>query len=72
MMQNQMITRAADNARVLIAAMVEKAKSGHPGGSMGGADFTTALYGSFLVYDPRDPKWIARDRFFMDPGHMSP
>lgn len=71
-MQNQMITRAADNARVLIAAMVEKAKSGHPGGSMGGADFTTALYGSFLVYDPRDPKWIARDRFFMDPGHMSP
>ena len=67
-----MITRAADNARVLIAAMVEKAKSGHPGGSMGGADFTTALYGSFLVYDPRDPKWIARDRFFMDPGHMSP
>ncbi len=71
-MQNQMITRAADNARVLVAAMVEKAKSGHPGGSMGGADFTTALYGSFLVYDPRDPKWIARDRFFMDPGHMSP
>lgn len=71
-MQNQMITRAADNARVLIAAMVEKAKSGHPGGSMGGADFTAALYGSFLVYDPRDPKWIARDRFFMDPGHMSP
>lgn len=71
-MQNQMITRAADNARVLIAAMVEKAKSGHPGGSMGGADFTAALYGSFLVYDPRNPNWIARDRFFLDPGHMSP
>lgn len=71
-MQNEMITRAADNARVLIAAMVEKANSGHPGGAMGGVDFTAALYGNFLVYDPRNPRWIARDRFFLDPGHMSP
>ncbi len=71
-MDNKMITRAADNARVLIAAMVEKANSGHPGGAMGGADFTAALYGSQLVYDPRNPRWIARDRFFLDPGHMSP
>lgn len=71
-MDNKMITRAADNARVLIAAMVEKANSGHPGGAMGGADFTAALYGSQMVYDPRNPRWIARDRFFLDPGHMSP
>ncbi len=71
-MDNKMITRAADNARVLVAAMVEKANSGHPGGAMGGADFTTALFGSQLVYDPRNPRWIARDRFFLDPGHMSP
>ncbi len=71
-MDNKMITRAANNARVLIAAMVEKANSGHPGGAMGGADFTTALYGRQLVYDPRNPRWIARDRFFLDPGHMSP
>lgn len=67
-----MITRAADNARVLIAAMVEKANSGHPGGAMGGADFTAALYASQIVYDPRNPRWFARDRFFLDPGHMSP
>ncbi len=67
-----MMTRAADNIRVLIAAMVEKACSGHPGGAMGGADFVSALYGNCLVYDPEDPQWIARDRFFMDPGHMSP
>lgn len=67
-----MITRAADNVRVLIAAMVEKAKSGHPGGAMGGADFTTALFGKHIVYDPKNPRWIARDRFFLDPGHMSP
>lgn len=66
------LNRAADNVRCLIASMVERAKSGHPGGAMGGADFANLLYSSFLVYDPEDPTWIARDRFFMDPGHMSP
>lgn len=67
-----LMNKAADNVRVLIAAMVEKAKSGHPGGSMGGADFTNVLYSKYLVYDPEKPNWIARDRFFLDPGHMSP
>lgn len=57
--------------RVLIAATVEKAKSGHPGGAMGGADFMNVLYSEFLVYDPRNPYWEGRDRFFLDPGHMS-
>ncbi len=71
-MKNEIITRAADNARVLIAAMVEKANSGHPGGAMGGADFAATLFGTQMVYDPRYPRWIARDRFFLDPGHMSP
>lgn len=66
------MNRAADNIRVLIAQMVEKAKSGHPGGAMGGADFANVLFSKFLVYDPNDPTWIARDRFFLDPGHMSP
>ncbi|MDO5571287.1 MAG: transketolase [Bacteroidales bacterium] len=66
------LNKAADNIRILAAAMVEKAKSGHPGGAMGGADFTNILYSKFLVYDPTDPTWINRDRFFMDPGHMSP
>ncbi len=64
--------RAADNIRILAAAMVEKAKSGHPGGAMGGADFANVLYSSFLISDPDDPTWFARDRFFLDPGHMSP
>lgn len=71
-MNSNLLTNAADNVRVLIAAMVEKSKSGHPGGSMGGADFTTTLYSKYLVYDPENPRWIARDRFFLDPGHMSP
>lgn len=71
-MDKLIMDNAANNLRVLIASMVEKAKSGHPGGSMGGADFINVLYSSFLVYDPENPTWFARDRFFMDPGHMSP
>lgn len=66
------MNKAADNIRILAASMVEKAKSGHPGGAMGGADFINLLYSEFLVYDPKCPKWEGRDRFFLDPGHMSP
>ena len=64
--------KAADNIRILSAAMVEKAQSGHPGGAMGGADFIHILYSEFLNFDPADPSWPNRDRFFLDPGHMSP
>ena len=68
----KLMNRAADNIRILAASMVEKAKSGHPGGAMGGADFVNVLFSEFLVYDPKNPKWEGRDRFFLDPGHMSP
>lgn len=71
-MDKKIMDSAADNIRVLAASMVEKAKSGHPGGAMGGADFINVLYSQFLITDPDDPTWIARDRFFLDPGHMSP
>ncbi|MDD2960921.1 MAG: transketolase [Muribaculaceae bacterium] len=64
--------RGADNIRILAASMVEKANSGHPGGAMGGADYANVLFSKYIVYDPSDPTWIARDRFFLDPGHMSP
>ncbi len=66
------MNKAADNIRILAASMVEKAKSGHPGGAMGGADFANVLYSEFLIHDPENPTWEARDRFFLDPGHMSP
>ena len=66
------MNKAADNIRILAASMVEKAKSGHPGGAMGGADFINLLFSEFIVYDPKNPKWEGRDRFFLDPGHMSP
>lgn len=67
----KVLDKAADNIRILAASMVEKAKSGHPGGAMGGADFINVLYSEFLVYDPENPEWEGRDRFFLDPGHMS-
>ena len=71
-MDNTITNRAADNIRILSAAMVEKAKSGHPGGAMGGADFINILYSEFLNYDPDKLDYPFRDRFFLDPGHMSP
>ena len=72
MNDKNLMKRAADNIRILSVAMVEKAKSGHPGGAMGGADFINVLYSEFLEYDPKNPYWEGRDRFFLDPGHMSP
>ena len=68
----KVMNHAADNIRILAASMVEKAKSGHPGGAMGGADFINVLYAEYLQYDPKNPQWEGRDRFFLDPGHMSP
>ena len=68
----KVMNHAADNIRILTAAMVEKAKSGHPGGAMGGADFINVLYSEYLQFDPENPKWEGRDRLFLDPGHMSP
>ncbi|MBK5196449.1 MAG: transketolase, partial [Proteiniphilum sp.] len=67
-----LMNKAADNIRILSASMVEQAKSGHPGGAMGGADYINVLFSEFLEYDPADPTWESRDRFFLDPGHMSP
>jgi transketolase len=72
MNDKKIMNRAADNIRILAASMVEKANSGHPGGAMGGADFVNVLFSEFLEYDPENPRWEGRDRFFLDPGHMSP
>ncbi len=72
MNNTDLMNHAADNIRLLAVAMVEKAKSGHPGGAMGGADFINVLFSEFMVYDPDQPTWEGRDRFYLDPGHMSP
>ena len=68
---NQISLQSANNIRILAASMVEKAKSGHPGGPMGGADFVHILFSEFMQFDPSDMNWPFRDRFFLDPGHMS-
>lgn len=72
MNNKDLMNHAADNIRLLAVSMVEKAKSGHPGGAMGGADFINVLFSEFLVFDPDLPTWEGRDRFYLDPGHMSP
>lgn len=72
MNNKELMNHAADNIRILAVSMVEKAKSGHPGGAMGGADFINVLFSEFLTYDPENPTWEGRDRFYLDPGHMSP
>ena len=72
MNDTKVMNLAADNIRILAASMVEKANSGHPGGAMGGADFINVLYSEYLQYDPENPAWEGRDRFFLDPGHMAP
>ncbi len=71
-MHTDIHSRAANNIRILAMAMVEKSKSGHPGGAMGAADYIHVLFSEFLNFDPKDTTWINRDRFFLDPGHMSP
>lgn len=72
MNSKEVMNKAADNIRILAASMVEKANSGHPGGAMGGSDFINVLFSEYLVYDPENPSWQGRDRFYLDPGHMSP
>ena len=65
MNDKKLMNKAADNIRVLAAAMVEKAKSGHPGGAMGGADFVNVLFSEYLIFDPKNPQWAGHDRFFL-------
>lgn len=71
MNNKELMNLAADNIRLLAVSMVEKAKSGHPGGAMGGADFINVLFSEFLVFDPDQPEWEGRDRFDLDPGHVA-
>ncbi len=69
--QSDITQKVSDNLRILSTAMVERAQSGHPGGAMSAADFMHILYAEFLRYDPDDMGWPFRDRFFLDPGHLS-
>jgi len=71
-MDDKTLGTIANQIRILSVAMVEKAGCGHPGGAMGGAAYASLLFAEYLNFDPSDPNWFERDRFFLDPGHMSP
>ena len=61
----------ANAIRFLSIDAVEAAKSGHPGMPMGMADIATVLWCEFLKHNPKNPKWINRDRFVVSNGHGS-
>jgi transketolase len=58
--------------RVDIIQMLEKAGSGHPGGSLSAIDIVTALYFHQMRHDPKNPSWPERDRFVLSKGHAVP
>ena len=61
----------ANAIRALSMDAVQAANSGHPGMPMGMADVATVLFGEFLKFDPKSPKWADRDRFVLSAGHGS-
>lgn len=62
---------AVNTIRILSAEGVQKANSGHPGMPMGMADVAYILWTKFLKFNPKNPKWINRDRFVLSAGHGS-
>jgi len=59
----------ANSIRMLSADGVEKANSGHPGMPMGMAELATVLWLKYLKFNPKQPRWINRDRFVLSNGH---
>ncbi len=66
------LKKFATTLRVLSADMIERAKSGHPGASLGMADIATVLWTKFLHFDASNPDWPNRDRVVFSNGHASP
>ena len=71
-MDVKIIEEKAKEIRREIIQMLGESKSGHPGGSLSGADILAALYFSELKIDPANPKWEGRDRFVLSKGHAAP
>ncbi len=66
-----MFDNVTKSIRVLSAAAVERASSGHPGMPLGMADIGVVLYKNFLKVSNKHPDWINRDRFVLSAGHGS-
>lgn len=69
--QKQILKKIADTIRILSMDAVQKANSGHPGLPMGCAEIGAYLWGCVLKYNPKNPKWLNRDRFILSAGHGS-
>lgn len=67
----QMLVKVANTIRVLSIDGVQKADSGHPGLPLGLAELGAYLFGHFMRYNPKDPKWANRDRLILSAGHGS-
>ncbi|MBY0530105.1 MAG: transketolase [Rhabdochlamydiaceae bacterium] len=65
------LTKIANTIRELSIEAVQKANSGHPGLPMGCAEFGAYLYGVAMRHNPKNPKWLNRDRFVLSAGHGS-
>lgn len=65
------LEKIANTVRELSIEAVQKANSGHPGLPMGCAEFGAFLYGTVMRHNPKNPKWLNRDRFVLSAGHGS-
>jgi len=69
-MDEKMMKKMADTIRFLAADMIQKANSGHPGAPMGLADIAVVL-SQHLRHNPKNPKWLNRDRLVFSGGHAT-
>lgn len=63
--------KSVNAIRVLAADTVQKANSGHPGMPLGSAAMAYELWVNHLTHNPKNPKWVNRDRFILSAGHAS-
>jgi transketolase len=66
-----LVEKAVNTIRMLAADGVQQANSGHPGMPMGAADMAFVLWTRHLRFDPKEPRWLGRDRFILSAGHGS-
>jgi len=65
------VKTAVNAIRILSADQVQRANSGHPGLPLGAAPIAYELWANHMIHNPRNPRWINRDRFILSAGHGS-